>query len=150
MHPMAETRRSLVTRAAPLLAGLIAIAAAGSVARGQTPSDVEQATKIVMRQLEAFRQDDYDTAYGFASAMIRERFDRPAFEAMVRGGYPEIARSVAAVVVGSQAAPDDSLALLLKIRDASGRSVEAVYEMVREGDAWRINGVATRPDESSI
>jgi uncharacterized protein DUF4864 len=149
MHPMADGRSSVVT-CAVLLAALAAIGAAVPAARGQTSSDVEQATNVVMRQLEAFRQNDYDTAYGFASATIHEHFDRPAFEAMVRGGYPEIARSAAAVVVGSQAAPDDSLALLLKIRGASGRSIEAVYEMVREGANWRINGVATRPDESSI
>jgi uncharacterized protein DUF4864 len=139
-----------MTRAARIaLAVLIAITSAVPAVRGQTASDVEEATKVVMQQLEAFRQNDYDTAYTFASAMIREHFDRAAFEAMVRGGYPEIARSAAAFVAGSQTAPDGRLALLLKIRGATGSTIDAVYEMVREGDAWRINGVATRPDEST-
>jgi Domain of unknown function (DUF4864) len=139
-----------MTRAATILAVVIVVTSAAPRVHGQAASDVEDATKVVMGQLEAFRRNDYDTAYTFASAMIRERFDRPAFEAMVKGGYPEIARSATAVVAGSQAAPDGSLALLVKIRGAGGRAIEAVYEMVREGGAWRINGVATRPDESTI
>ena len=27
-------------------------------------------------------------------------------------------------------------------------TVEAVYELIKEGGAWRINGVVTRPDSS--
>ena len=41
-----------------------------------------------MQQLEAFRQDDFTTAYTFASVSVRQMFDRAGFEQMVRGGYP--------------------------------------------------------------
>ena len=34
-------------------------------------------------------------------ALVHDLFDRPAFEQMVRGGYPEIARSLSAVIDGS-------------------------------------------------
>jgi hypothetical protein len=111
------------------------------------PADaVRQATETVMRQLEAFRRDDFDTAYTVASAAIRERFDREAFERMVRGGYPEIARSADAVVAGSRVTPGGDVYLRLRIRGANGNRVEAVYELVPEGPAFRINGVLTRPD----
>jgi uncharacterized protein DUF4864 len=118
--------------------------------RGQTDPDVEAATRVVMSQLDAFRRDDYDTAYTFASAMIRDLFDRARFETMVRTGYPEIARSAAAFVAKSQAAPDGTLHLHLRIRGESGSAIEALYEMVREDGQWRINGVVTRPDPGTV
>ncbi|HKZ05403.1 MAG TPA: DUF4864 domain-containing protein [Methylomirabilota bacterium] len=111
-----------------------------------TATDVDAAAEPVMQQLEAFRRDDFDAAYAFASAEIRQRFDRARFEAMVRGGYPEIARSVFAAVAQGDRAPNGNVYLVLKIRGANGVSIEAVYEMVREAGAWKINGVVTKPD----
>jgi hypothetical protein len=117
---------------------------AGAVA--QVDADAEAAGRIVMQQLEAFRRDDFDAAFGFASAEIHEQFDRARFEVMVRGGYPEIARSVSAVVDGSERGAGGRLYVLVRVRGANGRGIEAVYEMVREDHGWRINGVVTRPD----
>jgi hypothetical protein len=99
-----------------------------------------------MQQLDAFRRDDFDAAYAFASAEIRERFDRTRFEAMVRGGYPEIARSVFAAVAQGERGSNGHIYLVLKIRGANGVSIEAVYEMVSESGGWKINGVVTKPD----
>ena len=56
-------------------------------------SDAKTAAEPVVKQLEAFRRDDYDTAFTFASTEIQAQFDRQSFEVMVRRGYPEIARS---------------------------------------------------------
>ena len=112
----------------------------------QPAADVAAATAVVMSQLDAFRRGDFDTAYGFASAMIRDRFDRASFEQMVRTGYPEIGRSASAYVAGSRAGSDGALYLALKIRGANGNAIEAVYEVVPEDGAFRINGVVTRPD----
>lgn len=103
------------------------------------------ATEPVMRQLEAFRQGDIDTAYTLASTSIRELFDRAAFEQMVRAGYPEIARSVSAAVAEARVLSDTTVYLRLRIGGANGQAVEAVYEMVREDRGWRVNGVRTRP-----
>jgi hypothetical protein len=137
MIPM--TVRAILT--ATLLAGATGAAA-------QLDPDAEAAGRVVMQQLEAFRRDDFDAAFGFASAEIHEMFDRGRFEAMVWGGYPEIARSVSAVVDGSERGPGGRLYLLVRVRGANGRGIEAVYEMVREDRGWRINGVVTRPDSS--
>jgi len=112
-------------------------------------SSAKAAAEPVVKQLEAFRRDDYDTAYTFASEEIRARFDRPGFEAMVRGGYPEIARSAFASVTGTELRPDGSAYVTIKIRGANGQTVEALYELVWQG-AWKINGVATRPDTGVI
>jgi Domain of unknown function (DUF4864) len=118
-------------------------------AHGRAPSgatEVEAASEPVLRQLEAFRRDDFDAAYAFASTEIRQRFDRGRFEAMVRAGYPEIARSAFAAVAQGERAPNGNVYLVLKIRGANGVSIEAVYEMVSEPTGWKINGVVTKPD----
>jgi hypothetical protein len=99
-----------------------------------------------MKQLEAFRRGDFDTAYTFASSDIRQQFDRPAFEQMVKNGYPEIARSTFATVAGSTMAPNGHAYLQIKIRGANGNSIEALYELVLENGQWKINGVSAKPD----
>lgn len=124
---------------------IAATLAAPAQAQEDEAALVRAATEPVMRQLEAFRQGDFDTAYTFAAAKVRELFDRAAFEQMVRGGYPEIARSVSAVVAEARVVTDTTVYLRLRIGGANGQAVEAVYEMVREERGWRINGVRTRP-----
>ena len=113
----------------------------------QTPKPApKEVTEPVMKQLEAFRRGDFDTAYTFASSDIKQQFDRPAFEHMVKNGYPEIARSTFATVAGSTMAPNGHAYLSLKIRGANGNSVEALYELVLENGQWKINGVSAKPD----
>ena len=112
-------------------------------------SSAKAAAEPVVKQLEAFRRDDYDTAYTFASEEIRTQFSRQSFEVMVRRGYPEIARSTFAAVMKTELAPDGSAYVTIKIRGANGQTVEALYELVWQG-AWKINGVATRPDTGII
>ncbi len=136
----------LRTRALVLTALLLAL---GPVAATpQSDADVKDAGSIVLQQLEAFRRDDFETAFGFASAEIHQLFDRARFEQMVRAGYPEIARSASAVIDGVERADGRRLYLFVRVRGTNGRVVEAVYEMVLENGRWRINGVVTRPDAS--
>src|ERR1043166_4179362 len=81
--------------AAVRLAAVLAILlAAASGAAAQPDPDVDEAGRVVMQQLEAFRRDDFQAAFGFASRTIHDMFDPARFEAMVRAGSPEIARSV--------------------------------------------------------
>lgn len=131
-------------RSAPLLLFLVAMALLAPA--GHAQPDEKTAAELVLRQLDAFRRNDYDTAYTFASAQIRGLFDRQAFERMVKAGYPEIADSVRAHVAGRRLAPDGTVYLVVKIRGANGQQIEALYEMVREAGGFKINGVAARPD----
>ena len=108
-------------------------------------TDARAAAVPVVKQLEAFRRNDFDTAFTFASGMIQERFDRRNFEVMVRRGYPEIAQSTFAAVTKTELESPGLAYVTVKIRGANGQSIEALYEMVWESD-WKINGVATRPD----
>jgi ABC-type transporter MlaC component len=132
------------------LAIVLAALEGASGASAQQSEIVKAAAEPIMKQLEAFRRDDYDAAYGFASAEIKQMFDRQAFERMVKGGYPEIARSTFALVARSEVGPDGDVYVQVRIRGANGTGVEAVYQMVREGDGWKINSVMTRPDSGVI
>jgi hypothetical protein len=134
---------------AALLATLLLVPAASARAPQVRPAPKE-AMEPPIEQLEAFRRDDFDTAYTFASAEIQQQFDRQAFEQMVKGGYPEIARSTSAAVAGSILVPDGTVYVTLKIRGSNGQSIEALYELVLEEGKWKINGVRSRPDPGQV
>jgi len=139
-----------MARTAPavlLLALLAPLMLAGGAAAQRDP-DAEAAGTVVLQQIEAFRRDDFDTAFTFASRTIHDMFDRAQFETMVRSGYPEIAQSVSATLSGSKRGDAGELYLFVRVHGANGRGVEAVYEMVNESGRWRINAVVTRPDTS--
>ncbi len=123
---------------------LLMLAGLASPVRAQAPADGDAAVAVVMRQLDAFRRDDFDTAYTFASSTIHEMFNRARFETMVRGGYPEIARSAHAAMVRREIAPNGNIYLRVDIRGTNGKMVDAVYELVWENGAWKINSVVTR------
>lgn len=138
----------MIRRRFALASLLLLIAATGAWAQAAS-TDAKAAAVPVVKQLEAFRRDDFDTAFTFASGTIQGRFDRRNFEAMVRRGYPEIARSTFAAVTKTELESPGLAYVTVKIRGANGQSIEALYEMVWEDD-WKINGVATRPDASII
>ena len=127
---------------------LLLLLAGAAVATAQPAGGLRDAGQVALRQLDAFRHDDFDAAYAFTSHDIRLVFDRQAFERMVRGGYPEIARSVSGLVTDGHVEPNGHAWLTLVIRGANGRAIEALYELVWEDGQWRINGVVTRPDTS--
>jgi hypothetical protein len=129
---------------------LVLLLVGGTTAWAQTDrTEAKTAAVPVVKQLEAFRRDDFDTAFTFASGMIRELFDRRNFEIMVRRGYPEIAQSTFVAVTRTELKSPGLAYVTVKIRGANGQSIEALYEMVWEDD-WKINGVATRPDAGII
>ena len=129
-----------------LIALVVAASLAAPALHAQTAADVDTASEPILRQLEAFRTNDYDLAYSFASTEIHSLFDRQDFERMVKTGYPEIADSTRARIVERRVAPSGHVFLRLKIRGANGQQVEALYEMVWESGAWKINSVVARPD----
>lgn len=54
---------------------------------GPAEADVRD---VVQSQLDAFRNNDFKTAYGFAHSGIRRQFGEAQFEEMVRGGFPSM------------------------------------------------------------
>jgi hypothetical protein len=105
--------------------------------------------EVIQSQLSAFRKNDYSKAYKYAASDLRAQVSLPAFERMVRDGFPLIARSSSAefgVIVdnGAQALVNVSLV------SESGKLIHYQYFLRRERAGWRITGVLRKPFEGTF
>ena len=97
--------------------------------------------EVISRQIEAFKVDDFATAFGFASPTIQSLFGTPEnFGTMVRGGYPMVWRP-AEVEFQSQVKRGDATWQRVKFVDQQGAVHWFAYEMLQVDGEWRINGV---------
>ncbi|MDA7426495.1 DUF4864 domain-containing protein [Thalassococcus lentus] len=99
----------------------------------------------IAQQIEAFKADDFDTAFSFAAPNIQNMFRTPEnFGTMVQRGYPMVWR------------PDDlrfgNLTELggryfqtVIVVDAQGVTHALAYAMIRQDGQWRIAGVQFIP-----
>lgn len=99
---------------------------------------------VVNSQLAAFRADDFTSAYRFAASTVREKFTQPAFEAMIRRNYAQMAHA-RRVEFGS-AKVQGSAAVVEVFFIAADGSVRAfLYSLMAEGGAWKIDGAEEMP-----
>lgn len=125
-----------------LCALLVALAPLAGFPQDKVPeADARAMRAVVEAQLEAFRSDDAERAFSYATEGIRAAFRTPEnFMAMVRSAYPVVyrPRSVAfepAVIV------DGTTIQPARMVDAEGRSWLAIYPMARQPDGrWLIDG----------
>jgi hypothetical protein len=124
-----------------LLSVMITAAVAGG-ASAEEPSDAIRG--VISGQIDAFRADDFATAFTFASPTIKRLFGTSErFGEMVRSGYPMVWRPADVRFSG--------------LRDRGGRTVQDVlvidqagaphvleYEMIETEGGWQINGVRVR------
>ena len=117
----------------PLVAGADDVAPSTSAMK-------EMLHGIIRKQLEAFRRDDFVTAYTFAAEGIKSQFPLSAFEKMVRVGYPLIAKSNDAVFGLTL---DDGDHAVVTVRITGPDQVAGTYQYLleRTGKDWRIAGV---------
>lgn len=96
----------------------------------------------IEQQLKAFNADDYPAAYGFASKHIQSKFALDEFKAMVRTGYPQIARSLR-TSFGDITFLEDKMRAMARVEvtGADHVTVQAQYRMVLEDGSWKIDGV---------
>jgi hypothetical protein len=132
------------------LAFLLAQALAWPAA-AQELSDGDRAAirDVIGQQVEAFRRDDGDAAFGLASPGIQHMFGTPGiFMDMVRQGYQPVYRPRVfdfTGIVELNGQPTQKVHVI----GPDGRPVDAFYPMMRLPDgAWRIDGCFLRaPDE---
>lgn len=99
---------------------------------------------VISQQIEAFKADDFDRAFTFASPTIKGLFGTPDnFGAMVRQGYPMVWRPAEVRFLGAEMR-DGALWQDVMIRDAEGRVHILEYQMIEAGDGWKINAVRLR------
>lgn len=119
---------------------LLAVSLSAGLASGAFAQNAEIEANI-SAQIQAFKADDFATAFTFASPNIQRLFGTPEnFGVMVRRGYPMVWR------------PADVRFLELRqqggawwqkvmVVDGDGRVHILDYQMIRQGNGWKINGV---------
>ncbi len=92
-------------------------------------------------QINAFKADDFVTAFTYASPNIQKLFRTPEnFGAMVRNGYPMVWRPSEVRFLELREVAG-SLWQKVMIVDGSGQVHLLDYQMIRQGSDWKINGV---------
>jgi len=96
---------------------------------------------VISHQIDAFRADDFATAFTFASPMIKGVFGTPErFGAMVQQGYPMVWRPADVQYLQQRQADGFTFQNVL-IRDQGGTYFVLEYQMVATENGWQINGV---------
>ncbi|MEO0683063.1 MAG: DUF4864 domain-containing protein [Pseudomonadota bacterium] len=133
-----QTRRRILAAGA---AALLAPALAPLAARAQS----DEIEGVIASQIEAFRADDFERAFDFASPNIRRMFgSSDNFGRMVRQGYPMVWRPRSYRFSGLEA-ERGQLRQTVVIEDLEGAVYVADYYMIETDGGWRINGVSLRP-----
>ncbi len=134
-----------------LLALILGFAAATAQAQQPAVSAADRAAirEAIQGQIDAFRRDDGDAAFGYASPMIQGMFGgSDVFMDMVRQGYRPVYRPQVfdfREIVEMHGRP----AQKVHVVGPDGRPVTAIYPMTRLPDgSWRIDGCyLVAPDE---
>ena len=140
-----------MTRFLAALALWIASCAAGWAQSAELGEPDRQAIRqIIGRQLDAFRRDDGQAAFSYASPEIQRQFQSPeAFMRMVRLAYPQVYRAREVdfrELLTAQGAPTQAVLVV----GPDGGTAMALYRMEKQPDgSWRIDGCALLPSEES-
>ena len=107
-----------------------------------TAEPVDTAQSIIQNQIEAFLNDDAETAYSFASPQIRQKFpDKSIFFDMVKRGYTPVYRP-GNFAFGRSKIDGDTVVQEVLISAPDGKDWTALYFLVKQPDgSYRINGV---------
>ncbi|WP_170526035.1 DUF4864 domain-containing protein [Ruegeria arenilitoris] len=115
-----------------------------SLSAGLATAAVAQSGDIeanIAAQIEAFKADDFATAFTFASPNIQTMFRTPEnFGAMVRNGYPMVWRPAEIRFLELRQISGFWWQKVMVV-DAKGRVHILDYQMVQLENGWKINGV---------
>lgn len=124
-----------------LIAVCLSLPAAAPVAAQDNPME-----KTILDQIEAFKADDFATAFTFASPSIKSIFMSPEnFGRMVKQGYPMVHRPGSVRMLESREV-GGRLWQKVMITDQTGRTHILDYQMVEGPEGWLINGVQLLPE----
>ena len=114
-----------------------------------TIDEENEIKSIVNQQLEAFKNDDFEKAYSFASPTIKKIFSSPeVFRKMVIGGYQAVYRPQS-IKIGSVEIIKGVATLKVYLVDPNGEFVTANYLMEQQEDGeWLIGGCILSKAES--
>lgn len=115
-----------------------------SLSAGLTSGAFAQSAEIeanITAQIQAFKADDFVTAFAFASPNIQRMFQTPEnFGVMVKRGYPMVWRPADVRFLELREVAG-GLWQKVMITDGAGRVHILDYQMVQLENSWKINGV---------
>jgi hypothetical protein len=121
---------------------LLAAALAWPLAAPPALSDPGAIRGVIDGQIEAFRADDFASAFEYASPNIRRLFGNPgSFGQMVRGGYPMVWRPERLDYLAPEERAPGRWDQDVLIEDGAGALHALRYHMVETPEGWRIDGV---------
>lgn len=126
-----------------LLAGLFAVCTAGALLQNQIERRHETASPnalyaVVWRQIAAFREDDYASAYRQVSTGFQERFNIEAFSDLARTEYPSLRRA-RRVEFGAVRFEGPRAVIPAYLFLADGDVIPCIFNLVNEDDTWKID-----------
>lgn len=102
----------------------------------------------ISSQLEAFKVDDFEQAFTYATPTLQRLFKTPQnFQRMVTEGYPMVWRPAEVTYLELD---EQRGALIQKVRivDAKGFKHLLAYRMIKTDAGWRIGGVSILDSEN--
>lgn len=136
-----------------MLRGLVPLLALAWPGLAVALDDADRAgiRSVIERQIQAFRRDDAEEAFGLASPAIQGMFGgKDAFMDMVRRGYAPVHRP-RSFDFGPAREERGEIEQAVRIQDRDGADWDAVYALERQPDgSWRISGcrLVKRPGEA--
>jgi hypothetical protein len=113
--------------------------------------DKSEIRQIIEKQLKAFGQNDFATAFAFASPSIQEQFGNwENFQQMVKINYEAVYRP-RSVMFRDLTIVENFPAQNLILMDSSGNLIQATYVMQQQQDyTWRIHGCFLVPLDKTV
>lgn len=104
----------------------------------------------IIRQIEAFANNDQEQAWAHASDGIKRRFgSSQVFFDMVREAYPAVHSATA--IEFTERVPHSTFEIqVVKLQGPEGKRWDAYYRMVLADGGWKIAGVRLQPAETGI
>lgn len=127
---------------------LVCLMSVAPPAGGDDTDDAIQNT--ILSQIEAFANDDRETAWGFASDGIkRQTGSIDTFYNMVRLSYQPVYK--ASSIEFMERIPHSGFQIqVVRLKGPEGQRWSAIYRMEMDGDEWRIGGVALKKAPGTI
>ncbi len=124
-----------------LLAVLLMVSLSARAQSAVSPADGAAIARVITAQIEAFRRDDGDAAFAFATPGIQQQFGNSAhFMDAVKQGYPQVYRPRSFKFL-DRASEDGKVMQRVEIVGPDGGLVTAIYDMSHQPDgSWRIDG----------
>ena len=133
----------------PVLLAFIGFAVLGSPQSVASDKDAE-IRDTILRQIEAFANNDEEQAWAHASEGIKRRFgSSQVFVDMVREAYPAVHNATAIEL--TQRVPHGAFEIqVVRLQGPEGKRWDAYYRMVLTEGVWKVAGVRLQPAELGI